>query len=310
MRLRAALGIFALVVLACLSAAGCGGSGGEATPDNAGRGDQTLQDLWQAPGDDVTVVPGTSTYEPGLLRVSFVVTDAAGDPVTLPTAHVWLSRALEQPPFLETTASLERIGVPGGATADSTHVYVSHFRVRTPGKYWLLAEPEGGPKVVHALGNVVVVSSTGVPEVGDAAPRSDTPTLTSAGGDPGRVTTRTPPDLALLQHSVAESLAEHMPFVVTFATPKFCTSRTCTPVVDVVEEVARRFDDSRVRFIHVEVYEDLNPALGPNRWMKEWGLRTEPWTFLVNADGRVAARFEGPVSVRELEDAVHELLGG
>jgi hypothetical protein len=297
--------VLALVVLACVWATGCGGSGDEASPDATGQSGETLEDLWQAPGDDVTVVPGTSSYEPGELRVSFVVTDAAGQPVTLPTARVWLSRGLEQRPFLETTAKLERISVPGGAEADTTHIYVTQFSIRAPGKYWLLAEPQGGPKDVQALGNVVVDAKTGVPKVGESAPRSQTPTLASVGGDAARLTTRTPPDVTLLEHSVAESLSEHKPFVVTFATPKYCMSRACGPVVDVTEAVARRFEGSDVRFVHVEVYEDLNPALGPNRWMKEWRLPTEPWTFVVDAKGRIAARFEGPVSVRELEDSVH-----
>ena len=97
--------------------------------------------------------------------------------------------------------------------------------------------------------------------------------------------------------------------MVTFATPKFCASRTCGPVVDVVEEVAKRLEGSDVRFIHVEVYEGNDPANGYNRWMQEWGLKTEPWTFLVGRDGKIVARFEGVVSVSELEQAVRKLSG-
>jgi hypothetical protein len=80
-------------------------------------------------------------------------------------------------------------------------------------------------------------------------------------------------------------------------------------MVDVVEEVAKRFEDERVRFIHVEVYEGNDPANGLNRWMQEWRLPTEPWTFLVGARGIIAARFEGSVSVEELESAVRDMLG-
>jgi hypothetical protein len=278
---------------------------GETTP-GAGK---TLEDLWRAPGADVAVIPGTATYEPGELRVSFLVVDAEGRTVTLPTARVWLARGLEQEPFLESTAKLERIGVPGGAEGDSTHIYVAHLQVRKPGKYWLLAEPQGGPEHVQAVGNLVVEADVGVPGVGDRAPASKTPTLATSGGDPTRLTTRTPPDTTLLEHSVAESLGARQPFVVTFATPKFCSSRACGPVVDVVEDVARRFEDSNVRFIHVEVYEDLNPALGTNQWVREWSLPTEPWTFVVGADGMIRDQFEGPVSVHELEKSVDAVAG-
>jgi len=228
--------------------------------------------------------------------------------VTLPTARVWLARGLEEPPFLESTAKLERIGVPGGAEADSTHIYVARLDIPKPGTYWLLAEPEGGKKV-QALGNVVVAKSAAAPSIGDPAPASETPTLTTAGGDVSKLTTRTPPDESLLRYSVAQSLRANAPFVVTFATPKFCASRTCGPVVDVVEEVARRLEGSDVRFIHVEVYEDNDPANGVNRWMKEWNLPTEPWTFVVGRNGRIVERFEGVVSVQELEEAVDAVAG-
>jgi hypothetical protein len=161
---------------------------------------------------------------------------------------------------------------------------------------------------VQALGNVVVVAEDDAPDVGDEAIASDTPTLSSTGGDTSSLTTRTPPDESLLRHSVAESLAAKVPFLVTFATPKFCSSRTCGPVVDVVEEVSRRFEGENVRFIHVEVFEGNDPAKGYNRWMQEWNLPTEPWTFLVGGDGKIAARFEGTASVQELEQAVREQL--
>lgn len=293
----------------CLLLAGCGGGRDDASPTDttSSGGGQTLEELWRAPGDDVAVVAGTQTHVPGNVRVSFLVLDGEGTPVMIPTARVWVARALEEQPFLETTAQLERIGVPGLAEADATHIYVARLPLSEPGTYWLLAEPEGGTPV-QALGNVVVRAKDSVPDVGDPAPRSETPTLASVGGNAERITTRTPPDEILLQHSVAETLRAGLPFVVTFSTPKFCASRVCGPVVDVVEEVARRFEGEPVRFIHVEVFEGNDPAKGYNRWMKEWGLETEPWTFLVGADGRLVERYEGVVSVKELEAAVSELL--
>ena len=55
--------------------------------------------------------------------------DAEGQAVTLPTARVWVANALDARPFLETTAKLERIGVPGGAEADATHIYVAYVKL-------------------------------------------------------------------------------------------------------------------------------------------------------------------------------------
>ena len=297
-----------LTAASCLLLAACGGSGEDATTNAEPGGGKTLEELWRAPGDDVAFVDGTDSHEPGDVRVSFLVLDAELRPVTLPTARLWVSTDLEAKPFLESEAKLERIGVPGGAEADATHIYVAHVRLPRPGKYWLLAEPEGGQHIVQALGDVVVEKEDPEPDVGDPAPASETPTLASVGGDAARITTRVPPDESLLEHSVAESIRAKAPFVVTFSTPKFCTSRTCGPVVDVVEETAKRFEDTDVRFIHVEVYEDNDPAKGYNRWVREWGLQTEPWTFAVGRDGKIVDRFEGAVSVHELEDTVREKL--
>jgi hypothetical protein len=303
MRLAAAVTAASYVFLAA-----CGGSGGDVSTNADPGGGQTLEELWRAPGDDVAIVAGTSTHAPGDVRVSFLVVDAQGQVATLPTARVWVARALEEKPFLESSAKLERIGVPGGAEADATHIYVAHVRLERPGTYWLLAEPDGGKEKVQALGNVVVEESDPVPDIGDPAPASETPTLSSVAGNAGKITTRVPADLSLLRYSVARSLRAPGPFVVTFSTPKFCASRTCGPVVDVVEETARRFEDEDVRFIHVEVFEDNDPAKGYNRWMREWGLPTEPWTFAVDRNGKIVARFEGAVSVLELEEVVREKL--
>jgi glutathione peroxidase-family protein len=42
--------------------------------------------------------------------------------------------------------------------------------------------------------------------------------------------------------------------------------------------------------------------------MIEWRLQTEPWIFVVDADGRIAARFEGAASPSELQEAIQKTL--
>jgi hypothetical protein len=176
--------------------------------------------------------------------------------------------------------------------------------VPNAGRYTVLAEPIGGAPI-QAVNEIAVRRRSQSVAVGAHAPPSRTPTLGTA--PIGRLTTRVPPDRALLRLSVARALATHSPFVVTFATPKFCTSRTCGPVVDVVVYV-RRHSRVAVRFIHAEVYRRNDPQLGLDPWMREWGLQSEPWTFLVGKDGRVKAKFEGSVSAAELGAAVRRYL--
>jgi hypothetical protein len=296
------LGLLGAIVLS-----GCGGSGVSTSESLPG----TIAALLNRPGENVAITPGTSSHVPGPIRVSFLVIRGDGRAVERPQARVWIATGLKAKPYGHGIAVLEPIGVPGMRKETEGHparIYVAHLSAPKPGKYWLLAEPVGAAQAVQALGNVVVAAESTEPGVGQKAIPSRTPTIESERGNLARLTTASPPDRALLRHSVAESLAAHVPFVVTFATPEFCTSRTCGPVVDVVEAVRRRFARSRVRFIHVEIYRNNDPGAGFNRWVKEWRLPTEPWTFLVARDGRIKAKFEGPVSVRELTRSVRKHL--
>ncbi len=108
--------------------------------------------------------------------------------------------------------------------------------------------------------------------------------------------------------SVADALAAGQPFVVTFATPLYCQSRTCGPVVDVVSAVRKKLASTGVRFIHVEIYEGNDPANGVNRWVDEWKLPTEPFTFVVDRKGVVRTKLEGAFSTAELERAVRQVV--
>jgi hypothetical protein len=226
-----------------------------------------------------------------------------GRPIERPEAKVFVADGRDRQPFVSTTARLEPIGIPGRsepASGGVTRIYVARFAVPRPGRYWAFARPLNAR--IKGVAVFDVRAKLPVPAVGAKAPRSATPTLADAPAQ--ALTTARPPDRALLRYSIAGALAAHRPFVVTFATPKYCTSRVCGPVVDVVEAVRRRLAASGVRFIHVEVYKDNDPAKGYNRWMRQWGLTTEPWVFLVGRDGRVKAEFEGSVSEAELLAAV------
>ena len=294
-----------------LVAAACGGGSKTTEPTGSKRPPGSILALLGRPGADVALVAGTSEYAPGPIRVSFLVVRHDGSTVDRPAARIWFSSGLRRKPFEQGTAVLEPIGVPGRselAVGGAGHTYVAHLNAPRPGRYWLLAEPVGARPAIQALGNIDVSSRTSEPSIGAKAIASRTPTIASTHGNFRELTTASPPDRALLRYSVAESLAARKPFVLAFATPKFCTSRTCGPVVDVVDAVRRRLAGADVRFIHVEVFEDNDPAKGYNRWMKQWRLPSEPWVFLVGSDGRIKAKFEGPVSVAELAAAVRSTL--
>jgi hypothetical protein len=291
--------VVAVLIAVAALATGCGSS--------RTAGGLTLDSILDRPGPDIGVTAGASEFVPGAVRFPFLVIDNNAKPVERPAATVWLAKSRNGTPFERVSAKLEPIGVPGRsepAFGGVTKIYVAHLRVPKPGRYWLVAQPNGAK--LQALGALDVSARSRSVAVGARAPRSDTPTLTTAPA--AEITTSSPPDLPLLRYSVTESLAARKPFVVTFATPKFCTSRTCGPVVDVVEAACRQFAARGIRFMHVEVFQDNDPARGYNRWMRQWGLASEPWVFLVGRDGRVKAKFEGSVSEAELAAAIRARL--
>jgi hypothetical protein len=305
--IRPAAALIALGLAAVLG--GCGSSTsstGETststTTSTTAAPPASLEALWRAPGEDVAIIAGTNDFGPGANRVSFLVVDEHSQLIERPTARVWVARGLKQKPFAETTATLEPIGVPGGAKADAQNIYVTTIDTPKPGKYWLVAEPVGGKKI-QALGNLVVGKRPAAPAVGDRAIPSKNPTL-KPGVDPKTVTTAEPPDRSLLRTTVAASMAAKRPFVVTFSTPAYCQTRTCGPVVQVVQAVAKDWQTKGVDFIHIEIYTDNDPSKGTNRWVNEWRLQSEPFTFVVDGDGVVRSRLEGAFSAAELDAAV------
>lgn len=91
---------------------------------------------------------------------------------------------------------------------------------------------------------------------------------------------------------------------MVFATPVYCVSRFCGPVTDLVAELAAQYGD-RADFIHVEIYRDFEAAL-VNQAALDWlqtddGDLREPWTFLIDAHGRIAGSWDTVVARSELE---------
>jgi hypothetical protein len=190
-------------------------------------------------------------------------------------------------------------------------LYVAWFHFDVPGLWQAQIDmrlPDGTRgTVVQQFG---VRMATEVPMVGQPAPRSHNPTAAEV-PDVSYIDSGRPPD-DMHAVSIADAVAQHRPTLVVFATPAFCTSATCGPQVQAVQALEPAYRD-RLTFIHVEVYTDIQPD--PNRrklspTMTEWHLQTEPWVFLVNRGGDIAAVFEGAAATDELKPAVDQLLAG
>jgi hypothetical protein len=302
-----------MAVLAGLLAACSGGSGDTESSPATEKGAQlpswVKQALSAKSGPDVAATMGSSDFAVGDNRVVFLVVRENGALVQSPTATIEYAGEGEAPRTAK--AILQPLGAQEHAHEnevephdhlDATDVYVAHVQTPKPGRHWFVADPAG--EKIQAVGTLEVQKQSISPALGARAPASDNPTLASA---PAKdITTARPPDTELLRYSIADSIQAQVPFVVVFATPAFCVSRVCGPTVEVVEKVAKKFDRGGVRFIHVEIYTDNDPKKGFNRWVQEWNLPTEPWVFLVDGAGAISGKFEGAVSVSELESAVRE----
>jgi hypothetical protein len=136
------------------------------------------------------------------------------------------------------------------------------------------------------------------PGIGDAPPPTANRTLATE-PDLAKLTSDPQPDPDLYGLTVDQAAASGRPTVVVFSTPGHCQSRVCGPVLDEVKAEKAKWSD-RVNFVHIEVYKTFDPLVLADE-MAAWGLQTEPWVFVLGADGRVVARLEGNITAAELE---------
>jgi hypothetical protein len=181
--------------------------------------------------------------------------------------------------------------------------YVTSFDFPRPGNWEATLTNASGSAQTSPF---TVSEQVVVPEVGTPAPVSDS--RTSADAPLEQITTDPEPEPAFYELSIADAVTSGNPSVIVFATPAFCTTAICGPTMEVVKSVATDFTEAN--FVHVEVYENIDDAQGQLievDTVTEWGLPTEPWIFVIDADGTVAARFEGTVGANELARALESL---
>ena len=270
----------------------------------------------ELPTPSVIPVPASSEFAVGANRIILAFIDPeTNGPVVNPDRTVTV-----------------RFDGPGGATVDAS----------APEFVWAI-EDERGVYVMHAdfptAGDwqaMVTTSAPGVPtevipyqisvkedasalRIGEAAPSVDTPTADDVDGDLSLLSTDEEPLARMYDTSVADALAADEPFVLAFATPKFCVSNQCGPTLDRLKAIAANHPD--LTFINVEPYvlaPDANgqlqpvlggepPSLQPVEAVNAFGLLAEPFVYVVGADGKIVGAFELIFADEEIEAAIAEL---
>ena len=150
------------------------------------------------------------------------------------------------------------------------------------------------------------------PGIGQPAPPSITPTAADH-PDLSTISSAPTPDPDLYRLSIHEALGAGRPLVVVFSTPAFCVTATCGPQLEEISALADDYGEM-VNFIHVEVVADphlLKEGRPAAHWVpavEEWGLISEPWTFVIDSGGLVRAKFEQYTPAGDIEAALVELL--
>jgi hypothetical protein len=159
---------------------------------------------------------------------------------------------------------------------------------------------------VENVAVVQVQEDAQAPTVGEEVPLSETRTLDDA---PIEELTSAPPYVErFYELSVAEAVQSGKPSVIVFATPGHCTSSLCAPVMDSVQTVSDEVGDS-INVVHVEVWRDFAAQVAEPAF-REWNLPSEPSVFVLDEEGKVAARLDSLIGVDELRQAVQEVTGG
>jgi len=283
---------------------------------------------------ELVVSPAAVVFYPGVNRYPFGVFDRDDGPVADVDVALYYAKvpepeagarsksgnrgpvakaqkqALDQPavgPFPAAVESLvPRPALRTKAMAEDPDTATAVYSVplRFPGEgEWLIAAilKEEGELKGALLQSAVVGEFEKIPEVGQRAPRIHTPTAQDVGGELSKITTRTPPDT---QNKVdyADALGRE-PIVLLFATPQFCQSRVCGPVVDVAEQAKQEYGD-KAAFIHMEIYNDNDPGEGVRPQVRAFHLPSEPYLFAIDRRGVIRDTVEGAFGLELLREAV------
>jgi hypothetical protein len=274
----------------------------------------------------LSLLSSPTRTRPGRQTFGFDLTNGQNQLLTGGNPVVWLAKsrtAKAAGPFLAQwlpfTAYAEchdrspRSPLPG--------LYAATIDVPSVGRWFVAVSVSGVGRKGVAVGDPTAnppggLNATDGPvpaQLGTKAVSVRTPVATTERGLK-EVCTRTPPD-PLHYISLDKALASGKPTVVVFATPLLCESRLCGPVVDEAMLAFQQIGRARANFIHVEEFLP-GPALRPpaptlqnqSPGFKAWRLMTEPWTVVIDRNGVIRGRFEGPVTAPQIEAALMPLL--
>jgi hypothetical protein len=328
-----------LLGLAALATAACGSGGNKAATNSAQPSGQTTQAAQvrgatpaAAGAGGLQPVVASSELVVGQNRFTMGILDRGGTPIPDAKVHFKFFQLQGAPNasgaaqgVLKSEAdatfrspgreaglpAVEQVKRPDGSTitiqsgGDEVGVYEATVSFDQPGNWGVEADVTGPSPdksgVVRTPVKVLTQSVT--PAVGSKAIPSKNLTWNDV-SDHSIIDTSAKPAPDMHSETIADGLAAGHPLLVLFATPGYCTSRLCGPELELARKLEPKYQ-GKADFIHVEIYQDhekgtLMPAV------QEWHLQSEPWFFIVDGKGTITAKFEGPTTMEELDQALQK----
>jgi hypothetical protein len=282
-------------VLLSAFAAGCAAPA-PSKPAASVQGPPGMPALAVIPSTDLAV--GRNRFALGLL-------DADNKPVPDATVHLRFYqldsqfRALSATPKAEADATFRYVDLK------TRGLYIAQVTFDAPGPWGVeVTGTKDGKPFAPVRAPFQVAEKSHTPAIGQPVPPSRHP-LAKDVANLAEICSNVPPcDMHTI--TIADALTLGKPLVALFATPGYCVSQTCAPQLGVVQELKRRYGE-QASFVHIEIYTDPKNRVVAKP-VEEWGLTSEPWTFLVDRTGLLAEKFEGGAPVDELEEALRKLL--
>jgi len=307
--------VLALVgALALASAAACGGSSGT---------DSAFPEVVTLGEGDVFPAVMNDSLGVGENRLLLNLTDANDELIRDAAVHLRIYDLNGDEPLLKSEADArfvpvefsyvdEQAATPQPTGAGTGGVYVANVSFDRAGEWGLKASVTVGADTLEdAPFRFTVRDDTTEPSVGDPAPPSVQATVATS-GSVEEIDSSFPPRPHMHDITIADALGQHRPLVIAFATPAYCRTRTCAPVMDTIMDPLFARYGGQATFIHVEPYvlRDLRAGFVQNAVpaAREWQIQSEPWIFIVGSDGRISAKFQGIMALDEVESALQRTL--
>jgi hypothetical protein len=285
-------------------------------PAAEGRSLEAILELADSPSE-LLVSPAAKVFYEGMNRFPFGVLERGGAEVRDAEVALYLAQvpppskqakqrvgdkgpvaqaqveALEGPAIGPFPASIEALAPAHrakttGLSDPATVVYASSPDFPRDGEWRVAALiKEGDELAAKLLPSVAVGEFQRLPRPGQQAPLIHTLKASS-------------------QVDYADVLGKR-PVVLLFATPKFCQSQVCGPVVDVAEQAKHEYGE-KAAFIHMDIYNDNDPGRGVRPQVRTFRLPSEPWLFTIDRRGEIVEAIEGSFGPELMTEAVERVV--